>query len=980
MTMEKLKENLQNPPKKYRAIPFWSWNEKLDTEETAWQIAEMDKAGIGGYFMHARGGLQTEYMGKEWMDNIRCGILEGQERGMSAWGYDENGWPSGFGSGAVNGLGLKYQQKYLRYEVADAEKNEEHTICNLPYEGRMLHFYFDVNPFYVDTLDKEVIAVFLKETHDRYVAELGADFKKMDGFFTDEPQVSRNGIPWSLTLPAAYQEAYGEELLPLLPALFLEVPGYERVRTNYWRLVRDLFTDAFMKQIYDWCEAHGTALTGHMVLEETMEIQVTSNGACMPSYEYMHIPGMDWLFRKIGQSATPVQVASVAHQTGRKQVISETFALCGWDVSFEELKWIYEWQMVRGINLVCPHLEGYSLRGIRKRDYPATLYYQQPWWSEYRALMDAFSRIGMLLTEGEVRFETLVLHPMASAWVCFNNGDNGRLRELDEKFENFLLKLEENQIHYDLGDERILARHASVKGSALAVGLQTYRAVIVPDMLNICAETAELLERYAQGGGLLIFGGLVPELVDGVPTDRMKKLAQRCKTCMGPQAAADLVPEALRPVKLTPKGGTLEGVASTVRYYDDMGKTLIYIVNTSQEPRRFTAQFAGNSAEMVDYTDGSIRPACFTAENGIVSMEIALEGMGSVLLFAARDAAAPAKEKSALRPVNGKLGDTWEIAACSPNALTLDTCDCWLDGELLGRSYPVNNIQEEACKLGRAVRVDMEFHVRVAEKPAGPLYLVLETPEKFTVSVGGREIPNHDCGFYCDKSFRKLDVTDAVVEGDNIIRLSIDFVQSAAVYENIKKSLVFESEKNKLSYDTEIEAIYLIGDFGVETAGCFTSLPKRAIRYEGEFALKKQPSAVREGDLVKQGFPFFAGRMVLRNTINLTAAECEGRSLCFADRCATVIKVRANGLDAGTILWQPYEADLSGLLHEGENEIEVELIGNLRNLLGPHHLGEGESYAVGPNCFYAYSDIWTGGKNPDWNADYAFVKGGLYLK
>ena len=57
--MKQLEKDLKNPPKKYRAIPFWSWNEKLHTEETAWQIAEMDKAGIGGYFMHARGGLQT---------------------------------------------------------------------------------------------------------------------------------------------------------------------------------------------------------------------------------------------------------------------------------------------------------------------------------------------------------------------------------------------------------------------------------------------------------------------------------------------------------------------------------------------------------------------------------------------------------------------------------------------------------------------------------------------------------------------------------------------------------------------------------------------------------------------------------------------------------------------------------------------------------------------------------------------------------
>ena len=87
----------------------------------------------------------------------------------------------------------------------------------------------------------------------------------------------------------------------------------------------------------------------------------------MPHYEYLHIPGMDWLGRQINPPTTPLQVASVAHQLGKNQVLSETFALTGWNVSFEEFKWMYEWQMVRGITLLCPHLEGYSLRGIRKR-------------------------------------------------------------------------------------------------------------------------------------------------------------------------------------------------------------------------------------------------------------------------------------------------------------------------------------------------------------------------------------------------------------------------------------------------------------------------------------------------------------------------------------------------------------------------------------------------------------------------------------
>ena len=48
--------------KKYRPIPFWSWNEKLDAKETAEQVYKMNDVGIGGFFMHARGGLQTEYI------------------------------------------------------------------------------------------------------------------------------------------------------------------------------------------------------------------------------------------------------------------------------------------------------------------------------------------------------------------------------------------------------------------------------------------------------------------------------------------------------------------------------------------------------------------------------------------------------------------------------------------------------------------------------------------------------------------------------------------------------------------------------------------------------------------------------------------------------------------------------------------------------------------------------------------------------
>ena len=68
--MTDFEKSLKNPPKKYRPAPFWSWNEKLNVTETKKQIMQMDEAGLGGFFMHARGGLQTEYLSDDWFDNI----------------------------------------------------------------------------------------------------------------------------------------------------------------------------------------------------------------------------------------------------------------------------------------------------------------------------------------------------------------------------------------------------------------------------------------------------------------------------------------------------------------------------------------------------------------------------------------------------------------------------------------------------------------------------------------------------------------------------------------------------------------------------------------------------------------------------------------------------------------------------------------------------------------------------------------------
>jgi hypothetical protein len=66
---------------------------------------------------------------------------------------------------------------------------------------------------------------------------------------------------------------------------------------------------------------------------------------------------------------------------------------------------------------------------------------------------------------------------------------------------------------------------------------------------------------------------------------------------------------------------------------------------------------------------------------------------------------------------------------------------------------------------------------------------------------------------------------------------------------------------------------------------------------------------------------------------------------------AAVAHVRVNGQQAGTVAWQPHHVDVTEALKEGENVIEIELVGTLRNLLGPHHLNGGDLDWTGPKEF-----------------------------
>ncbi|MBQ4130823.1 MAG: hypothetical protein IJD71_00605 [Clostridia bacterium] len=974
------KEFLKNPPKKYRPAPFWSWNEKLSVDSTAEQVELMDKAGLGGFFMHARGGLQTEYMKSDWFDNIKAASEKANESGMLAWGYDENGWPSGFGCGVVNGKGVAYQQKYLRCEVTSAPKTTDRTISNQTVKGKNFHFYYDVNPFYVDVMNKAVIAEFLNCTHDKYVEALGEKLGGMVGFFTDEPQVSRNGYPWSFILDDEYKKAYGDSLIEKLPALFAEVEGYTVVRYRYWKLVRDLFTAAFNEQIYAWCKEHNQLYTGHMTCEEDYWTHIQCNGSAMPNYEYMDIPGMDHLGRFLAEINTIMQLTSAANQLGKKQILSETFALCGWNVSFEELRWIYESQMVRGVNYLCQHLEGYSLRGIRKRDYPASLYRHQPWWKDYKAFNDMVSRIGMLIAEGRIDYKVLLLHNIESGWLTYNDNDPNAeeiTEDMCKTLREIMEILERYQINYHLGDNKLIERHGSVSDKAFKIGTQSYKVVIVPPADCFGKATFDLLKKFKENGGAVVFTEKMPSFIDGEPTDEWQKVFGDCSV-VDRALLPSLVPSELCEIKLDYENRENQTVLSLVRHFDDDNMTMHYLVNPNEEKINFTATIKGNSGSIFSAETGETIPLCFEKSGDEIIINESLEKYGSMVLFVYGDEREKSAEKSAvaLNPIS--FDGEWDLSV-TDNALTLDYCDLFVNGEQTHKNIPVSDVQEILCAYRKKVNAEVVFSFKAETTNFESLKLVVETPEIFNIFVNGKEIKKQDLGYFYDPAFRLLDIKPFVKIGDNEVKLCCEFVQSKAVYENMDNALIFESEKNKLTYDMEIEAVYIVGDFAVKTNSPFEKLPKRALKTDGNFFITTAPKTVKSGNMAEQGYPFFAGSMTFKKKITLGADQIENRSLCFSELCSTVTEVKVNGKSAGKVMWKPYQVDLSDMLNASENEIEITVTGNLRNLLGPFHLGEGESTFVAPPQFIHNSPLWVGGENEDWVDSYCFVEFGLFF-
>jgi len=965
------KDVFKNPPKEYRGVPFWSINDILYPDEIRRQIRLLDKGGYGGVFFHAREGLVTPFLSEKWFEAFEAAVDEAKKRGMYVWIYDELWWPSGFAGGIVPAKNAKYRAKALvlvidnrayegedivavfkckvdekemplEYEKASpGEASEEYLYLNfVRYVAPVGETWFS-GFSYVDLLDEETVREFINAAYRPYAKYREEFGKTIPGVFTDEPNISASrprkparipprgprfpvySVPWTDTLPEKFRELNGYDILEKLPELFLNIGDYTKTRYDFWRTVTTMFLEAFSKQIYEWCDRHGLKFTGHYLAEDSLLSQLICSGATMPHYEYQHVPGIDHLGMEIWHIFLTVrQVASVANQLNRKRVLCEVYGCTGYYPSFEDRKWLADFLLVQGVNLLNHHLVPYSLRGRRKRDYGLMFHWSQPWW-KYNTLIELyFARVSYALTQGKRVVNVLVIHPITSAWIEYSPLNSTKVVKLDEDFKRVMKYLLRLHVDFDLGDELIMEKHGKVENAKIKVGEAEYHAVIIPPSVNLSQKTVELLRDFVDAGGLLIAFKPLPTLVSGNPSEELADLWSKAVVVESFEELASALEKVDKPVVIEgdDKGEVLYHLRSSEN------SMVLFIVNTSRETT-FELKVGVKGSWKVEEWDpitgeNSLKPAI--VENGQTWIRIKLYPVNSKLFVLEKGSPATLAEKAEIPEKTIYLNGKWKVTRKEPNVLVLDYCRYRVE-KSWSPLMPVPRVHDELCLsrgVGTKYTLRFEFESEL-ETVNGKIMLAVENPKMFKARVNGVEVELGKDGHWLDWNFGLTDITKLVGKGLNTIEL--------------------ESE---VTLEHELENIYIIGDFAVE-------------KRDNRFVITAEKNYVSSTEnLCTEGYLFYSGTIDLETEFLLELPEKKKIYFELDELNAALAVVYVNGTKAGEIFLRPYKLDISDYIKNGYNKIRVVLVGTLRNTLGPLHNKEGDPKWTDADAFIS-KNIWT---------------------
>ena len=533
-----------SPSLDYAPIYTWMWNGKITRGETDRRLDEMARLGIKRFYILPMPKsfrptsfptpLEPEYLSAEYFEAYRYAIEGAKVRGMQVWLYDEGGWPSGGACGQVMledptlvsetirtdqrtiGKGEPYEPD-PSVEAAFAKEKRISKGESFPSEivvteyRRVSTSFPKVNSADLpDITKKGATETFLRLTHDNYAASLGEYFgDTITALFTDEPTAPRP-FPYNDEIKDIFRKTFGEEIEGYLPVLMGNAKTTEKsaqIKIKFFDLLSDLFCDRFLEKEKAWARAYSLAYLGHLDKDDEANGSMTGGSfGLLRALRRFDVPGVDAIRRQIfpprgkrGYYAKngffPLLASSAAAQTGGRHALSESFAVYGNGLTYDEMRYVLNFQAMRGVNVFNMMVTPYSRKGYLSAGLLP--HFTEKTYPHLSSFNDYASRLSYLFSLGERVARVALYFPIADGFV------GEEFEDTAAAYEEAGNELTARRIPFDLIDDDFLS-FAKEEGGKLVAGRASYEIVVIPPCRHLSKESKSMLARFIAAGGRVL--------------------------------------------------------------------------------------------------------------------------------------------------------------------------------------------------------------------------------------------------------------------------------------------------------------------------------------------------------------------------------------------------------------------------------------------------------------------------------------------
>ncbi len=488
------------------------------------------------------------YLSNEFLGIYKDAVEEAKKAGMQVIMYDDYAFPTGtvagqfyqkfpqlmasrldkvelnkkgkgtmaitFPEGTVLGAVLMNQRDKSLKDVSGEIKGKTVKIPVEEGDWKLMGFYLNHgevlkirNPGIINYIEKESVEKFLTLSYDKFYDAVGEYFGTVIPMsFYDEPSLHwLDGRMWSAELNSKFTEKFGESPIIYYPSLWYDIGEKTSSARNALHGIRtEMYAEAFIKQINEWCAKHNLKLSGHMDQEEIPN-PVMSNGDLMKVFEYQDIPAADDIFFW-GRANTGYKIVTSASYNYDKPVTwAETYAAYG-VINKDTAYRVAMDQYAMGINMQTPFPSGIE---------------EKMSLGEIQEFNKYIGRMSYMLQGGRHVSDVAVLYPIASAMAYNVFGDGWEYAYLGgnmpKEFDYMsvgeylfrMLRMDYTYLHPEVFDGKCNIEKDEIHLKN-AVNEENYKLIILPGGSTIKASNAEKLLEYYNQGGKIIATSMLP--------------------------------------------------------------------------------------------------------------------------------------------------------------------------------------------------------------------------------------------------------------------------------------------------------------------------------------------------------------------------------------------------------------------------------------------------------------------------------------